>query len=59
MTCDKARTLLGFRPKYSVQDMVKSLAEHRDAYGDFSDDAFYNIKTFRKLEATRQVGAGA
>lgn len=49
VTCEKARTYLGFRPKYGVPDMVKSLFEHRDEYDDFSNDAFYNIDTFRKL----------
>lgn len=48
VTTEKARTYLGFRPKYSVTDMVESLFEHRDEYGDFSNDEFYNIKTFKK-----------
>jgi nucleoside-diphosphate-sugar epimerase len=48
VTTEKARTYLGFRPKYSVTDMVESLYEHRDEYGDFSNDEFYNIKTFKK-----------
>ena len=50
VSCDRARTYLGFRPKYSISDMVKSLHAHLESYGDFSDDAFYNIKTFKKLE---------
>ena len=50
VTCEKARTYLGFRPKYSVPDMVKSLHDHIDDYGDFSDDVFYNINTFKRLE---------
>ena len=50
VTCEKARNYLGFRPKYGVSDMVRDLYEHRESYGDFSDDAFYNIKTFKKLE---------
>ena len=49
VTCEKARTYLGFRPKYSVPDMVDSLFAHRDEYGDFSNDAYYNINTLRKL----------
>jgi len=49
VTCDKARTYLGFRPKYSVTDMVEAIHEHVGEYGDFSNESFYNIKTFQKL----------
>lgn len=50
VTCAKAKTTLGFAPKYDVTDMVKSLHKQRDSYGDFSDDLFYNILTFKKVE---------
>ncbi len=48
VTCDKARTYLGFLPKYSIPDMVDSLYRHLDSYGDFSNDEYYNIRTFKK-----------
>jgi len=51
VTCDKARTYLGFRPKFSVTDMVDSLYDHLESYGDFSKESFYNINTFKKIEA--------
>ncbi len=50
VTCDKARTYLGFLPKYSISDIVSSLYDHLDDYGDFSNDLFYNINTFKKLD---------
>lgn len=50
VTCEKARTYLGFRPKHDVPDMIRSLHGHLDEYGDFSDESFYNIHTFKKLE---------
>jgi nucleoside-diphosphate-sugar epimerase len=50
VTCQRARTYLGFLPKYSIPDTVKNLYEHLEAYGDFSDDSFYNINTFKKLD---------
>jgi len=50
VTCDKARNFLGFRPKHSVSDMIVDLYDHYDSYGDFSDDAYYNIKVFKKIE---------
>lgn len=55
VTCEKARTYLGFLPRYCVQDIVRSLYDHRAEYGDFSDDAFYNIKTFRRLDQSAAV----
>jgi len=49
VSCDKARTCLGFRPKYGVTAMVDSLFRHLDAYGDLSNPAYYNIEIFRGL----------
>lgn len=51
VTCEKAKTYLGFRPKFGVQDMVSSLYDRLESYGDFSNDTFYNINTFKKIEA--------
>ena len=50
VTCQKARTYLGFLPKYSIADTVKNLHAHLDLFGDFTDDSFYNINTFKKLD---------
>jgi nucleoside-diphosphate-sugar epimerase len=50
VTCQKARTQLGFLPKYSVSDIVETLYAHLDLFGDFSDDSYYNINTFKKLD---------
>jgi nucleoside-diphosphate-sugar epimerase len=50
VTCERARTYLGFLPKYSIFEIVKSLYVHLDSYGDFSDDSFFNINTFKKLD---------
>jgi len=57
VTCDKAKTYLGFRPKYSVTDTVKHLHEHAGEFGDFTDDRFYNINTFKKLTAEQETTA--
>lgn len=48
--CERARTSLGFSPKYGISHMVRNLHAHLEEYGDFSDDRFYNIRTFVKLE---------
>lgn len=55
VTCEKAKTYLGFFPKYSVTHMVAALHKHREAFGDFSNPAFYNIQTFKKLEANEKA----
>jgi len=53
VTCDKARAILGFAPQYSIQQMVESLYEHLAEFGDFSEDRFYNMRVFPKLDRTR------
>jgi nucleoside-diphosphate-sugar epimerase len=52
VSSEKAKNVLGFAPRYEVADIVRSLYEHLDAYGDFSSDRFYNIRTFKQLEQT-------
>jgi nucleoside-diphosphate-sugar epimerase len=45
----KAQTELGFRPQYTVPDIVTDLYAHRSEYGDFDHDGYYNIKVHQKL----------
>jgi len=47
VSIEKAKTFLGFQPQYTVTDIVMDLYEHRDLYGDFENDAFYNIRVFK------------
>jgi len=49
VTCDKARTYLGFKPKYDVPDMIDSIYQHIEDYGDFSNPNYYNIQVFKSL----------
>ncbi len=48
VTCERARMMLGFMPRRSVGDIIKSLHAHCDEYGDFSSPEFYNIEVFRR-----------
>ncbi|MRR08612.1 NAD(P)-dependent oxidoreductase [bacterium] len=50
VTCEKARTELGFQPTCDIPDIVADLYDHREQYGDYSDDRFYNIKTFKNIK---------
>ena len=49
VTCDRARTCLGFSPKFSINHTIRELYRHLDQYGDFSEERFYNIDVFKKL----------
>jgi nucleoside-diphosphate-sugar epimerase len=50
VSIDKAKNILGFNPKSDIDDIVSELYSHIDEYGDYEDDKFYNIKTFKKLK---------
>ncbi|MCU0605879.1 MAG: SDR family oxidoreductase [Candidatus Edwardsbacteria bacterium] len=50
VTCEKAKTELGFQPIYDIPDIVADLYAHRPQYGDYGDDRFYNIKTFKNIK---------
>jgi nucleoside-diphosphate-sugar epimerase len=50
VSVEKAKTCLGFQPLFSIQDTINDLFEHRDLYGDFEKDEYYNIRTFKKIE---------
>jgi nucleoside-diphosphate-sugar epimerase len=51
VSISKAKTFLGFSPIYSITDIIDDLYDHRDAYGDFEQDQYYNIRVFTKLDS--------
>lgn len=51
VTCDKAKTYLGYTPSHNIFDMIEHLHQHHEHYKDFDDDKFYNIRVFKKLKA--------
>jgi len=55
VSCDRATVELGFRPQYSVKDMVADVVAHRSEYGDFERDQFYNIRVFKQLMSAAPV----
>ena len=49
---DKIARVLGFRPKYTIEDAVRSLCEAFKAgkiANSMTDDRYYNIRTMKKL----------
>ena len=49
VSIERAKTLLGFEPRYTITDIIIDLYEHRELYGDYDKDEFYNIRVFKKL----------
>lgn len=50
VSIEKAKIELGFVPQYSIKDIVKDIYVHKNEYGDFEKDEYYNIRIFKKLE---------
>src|ERR1035441_2952451 len=59
VTIEKAKTLLGFQPQYSVEDIIEDLHAHVGQYGDYNDDSFYNIRVFKKMMPGKAGAHGA
>lgn len=47
---EKAKITFGYSPKYNLTDTIKDIFEHMNEYGDFSNESFYNIAVFKKLD---------
>ncbi len=51
---DKIRDILGFVPKYSIEDAVKSLCDNfknAKIIDSFKDDIYFNVNRLRRLQA--------
>lgn len=46
----KAESLLGFKKRNTIKDILKDLCKHIEYYGNFDKDIFNNFKTFEKIE---------
>jgi nucleoside-diphosphate-sugar epimerase len=53
VTIAKAKKVLGFKPKYNLEDTVRDILHHQKEYGNFSNERFYNIATFKKIVPPR------
>lgn len=47
---EKAKMILNFIPQYTIRDTIKDINEHSKEYGDFSNESFSNIATFKKID---------
>jgi len=46
----KAKEILGFEPKYKIEDTVEDLYSHLEEIGDLSNPDYSNIHIFKKLK---------
>lgn len=46
---EKAKTTLGYEPQYTIADTIEDIFAYQKEYGDFKDESFYNITTFKKM----------
>ena len=49
VSISKANEVLSFKPRHSIIDVVKSLADNLDKFRDFDNPQYYNIQTFKKI----------
>lgn len=49
VSCERAKTYLGFQPKYAIPDITRDLYRHLAEYGDMGQPRYYNIEVFRGL----------
>jgi nucleoside-diphosphate-sugar epimerase len=50
VSIEKAETILGFRPQYGLTDTIQDVFKNLEAYGDFSNESFYNIAVFKHID---------
>ncbi len=56
VTTDRARTTLGFRPQFGVEDIVTHVHAQREGIHDFDSDEYYNIRVFSKMKHLLHIG---
>lgn len=49
---DRAINVLSYKPRHTVIDIVQDLVENRHRFQDLSNPRYYNIETFRGLDAS-------
>lgn len=50
VSIQKANEVISFKPRYTILDTVKSLADNLDKFRDFDKECYYNIRTFKALK---------
>lgn len=50
VSIQKANEVISFKPRYTIVDTVKSLADNLDQFKDFDRQEYYNIRTFKAMK---------
>ncbi len=53
VSIEKAKKILDYSPKYTLNDVVDDIFQHMNDYGDFSNELFYNIAVFKKIDTQK------
>jgi nucleoside-diphosphate-sugar epimerase len=48
---EKAEKTLSYKPRFDAKDIVRELAENHAKFSDFQNPSYYNITTFKQLDA--------
>ena len=54
VTVEKAITILSFKPKHSVENIVRSLIENLSKYPNLDDPQYQNIQVFMSNEISNK-----
>jgi len=57
VSIEKARNILSFHPHDDVDSIVKGLVANRAKFSDWENQLYYNIRTFKTLEAEAAAAA--
>ena len=49
VTCERARTHLGFQPQHTISDTIAHLHDYRTCFDGYEKDDYYNIRMFKKV----------
>jgi nucleoside-diphosphate-sugar epimerase len=50
VSCNRAREILGFEPKHTIQTIIDDLNSNLDKFKDFDNPNYYNIQVFKQLK---------
>lgn len=51
VSVEKAKKILGFNPRFGVDDIVDDLIKNMNSFSDFNNPDFYNIEVFKKIKS--------
>lgn len=49
---ERAQKVLGYKPSFTIHDMVRDLVDNHSRFKDFDNPAYYNIETFKIVDGT-------